>query len=698
MKICLKIALIFLGVFVYLENVCDAVELLNKALHQEKDSKISKFVCDTVKDLVSKNRQINTISMAIFRNNFDNTKIDETLKCLPKRLSLIITDFRFIKPTITNIRKASIVIIVADNINMVRKLYNLFQEKSKYIIKFQLSFKQMMSNKQTTGGLNHNAKFLIVTSDKNSQIAQLVQSFFPQVGIVDFGVIYDTDVEVFAQISNHFTNSTTIHNGTSLSNGSFKNYSRSITEEIFPDKLKNLNGYRYRVVYHLGMSYTQYIHSFPKPIAKNSYFFDAIAKLQNASIDYIMIKTFNSSVIQAHIIQLINNGEMDITLSESELGNDFLTNVFTYDEKNLCAMIPKTMIHESNVMLIFTRSHNVAVRLCMLLFFLSIAIFWRMYKNHGAADSTFRIVFIIFGSLLGQHNTLNSRNRRVLKIMIQIIFISIVFLRIVYDCSITSKIIKRNPINNIESIPDLISNDMLNITVQKSIENSVKNIMEREGSKNNKIAISEEYGRPIQEIYKSMEGKVVIMGCDFIDHYIRASKNSKHYLLPHHMHLSYIRLHTSHLSLFIDRLQKYMDYAFNSGLTQKWELMYLTDIFGTRSRSLKLLQKNTGDFTHISFNDLKPLFAILLVMCVISTVIFVIEIIWHQHSKNSSWSLVLVWKNIYAFVCKIKNRIIKLPIIQRISKSFDSRSKRQIMNVRRIQVKPFAKNGQDSAV
>ena len=109
-----------------------------------QDSKLPKFICDVVRDTIRKDREVSTVSMAIFEHNFDASLIDKTLQCIPKRLSVTVNDYRIEqhKPELYG-SKASIVIMIADHIDVVRKLYSLFKI---ILIMYLISTAQIQQN------------------------------------------------------------------------------------------------------------------------------------------------------------------------------------------------------------------------------------------------------------------------------------------------------------------------------------------------------------------------------------------------------------------------------------------------------------------------------------------------------------------------------------------------------------------------
>jgi len=90
-------------------------------------SKLPAIICNSVKGIVGNDKQITKVSVSILRNNFELSQIDEVIKCVPKKLSVTVADFRSEKShTKSNGGKAMIEIVIADEIDMVSGVQNIF--------------------------------------------------------------------------------------------------------------------------------------------------------------------------------------------------------------------------------------------------------------------------------------------------------------------------------------------------------------------------------------------------------------------------------------------------------------------------------------------------------------------------------------------------------------------------------------------
>ena len=99
---------------------------ISKKLFIKQDSKLPKLICDIVRDTASKDRQISTVSITIFKSNMKSSIIDETIKCKSKRLSVNVNDFRIGQQKFDkDSTKASIVIMMADQIEKVCVIFKI---------------------------------------------------------------------------------------------------------------------------------------------------------------------------------------------------------------------------------------------------------------------------------------------------------------------------------------------------------------------------------------------------------------------------------------------------------------------------------------------------------------------------------------------------------------------------------------------
>lgn len=118
----LRITPVFLLFSIFLWFHAEAL-ITPKKFSNSTRSKISEFICNVIKDVAWKDRKTDTISVTIFKNVLNKGEIDEIFQCLPKRLSLLIIDYTSDRSIKLDSRKASIVIMMADKIDMVRVYY-----------------------------------------------------------------------------------------------------------------------------------------------------------------------------------------------------------------------------------------------------------------------------------------------------------------------------------------------------------------------------------------------------------------------------------------------------------------------------------------------------------------------------------------------------------------------------------------------
>jgi hypothetical protein len=127
-----------------------------------------------------------------------------------------------------------------------------------------------------------------------------------------------------------------------------------------------------------------------------------------------------------------------------------------------------------------------------------------------------------------------------------------------------------------------------------------------------------------------------------------------------------------------------MNYAFDTGLTQKWEFLYLTELFGSRSGSLKSLEVDENVHYMITFEILYGFFRIIIKFYLFCIFIFLCEIFWHGFLRNLSWSLIL--RTFKFKCCAILN---SSQILKKIHRKIYFWKQRRTLKVRKIQVRPI---------
>lgn len=519
--------------------------------------------------------------------------------------------------------------------------------------------------------MNHMAKYFIITSSKNSQIAKKASLVFPQAGIINFGLLYEQNMKVFVKVSNHFTKYKNEYNVEVLlrNRTGLHQSSGYLTSTVFPDKLQNLNGYKYNIIYHIGMKDVHFTNR-RDLVAKNLFFFESAAISQNAYLKLIPIGASKPGSIFRIMRNLVQSNITFVTLDESFTEDDQTMKILTFEEKAICALIPSTIKKFHSKFSIYPRDQYIVIVFAIAL--TAVYIVLRAYRSRGTVHSPGYLLYVVYANFIGQGLRQNRNMRRILIIMLQIFFFSSIFLKMMYESEITSQTIYYDSDEKYSNIENLIKERDSNVMIGSKVDVFLKTIDDRISSHN---LIKHEPGSFMRP-YDYIKGNIGIFECIVTDKFLRTIPQNTHYLLPQKFMTSYYRLETATLSPFTERLQEIMNRAFDTGLTQKWNSLYLTKLFGTRSGNLKSLEKRDKNHENlITFSGLMQLFTFVLYLYGTCILVFFCEIFWHGSLRHLSWALIL---NIFRLQC--------------IKKAWNWRffwKRRRVLIGRRIQVRPI---------
>ena len=133
-----------------------------------------------------------------------------------------------------------------------------------------------------------------------------------------------------------------------------------------------------------------------------------------------------------------------------------------------------------------------------------------------------------------------------------------------------------------------------------------------------------------------------------------------------------------------ERLQEMMNFAFDSGLTQKWYILYLSELFGSKTEDLKSYLEDTSTGQMIGFNELDLAYWHVIGIYSVATIIFVCEIFWHSFLSKLSWTLIMR-------ICRLRqnDEPKRWESLGRFRRKIHFWRQQRIMNVRRIKVRPI---------
>ncbi|KAG5678806.1 hypothetical protein PVAND_008440 [Polypedilum vanderplanki] len=528
----------------------------NQNLIIKNDSKLSKFICRLIFDLKRKNPNAKFVAIGTtMENDFEKNLIDKISYCLSKN-EMAKMNFDFNKKFVDKIKakSADLVILIADKIDI------------------ETLFEFIISDRKPFAAFDFMSKFLIVNS--NSKSANSLATTMTDYHIFNFGILYeDVNDETTVFTTNLFFNTTEIH----------KRIKREeIIDRIYPDKLKNLNKYNYKVIVSVLKAYID--KSSGETFSKYLYFLEEISKIQNAKINLTLWPSTDSSLIISEIYKILADQNFDILLFDIAQIDIIDSRLNIYEENGICVIIPSTKTRPGNLnifMSIFFKSHkNLVLVLISVILFI-----WKLYKKRGAKNSVSKVALFLWASSYDQ--SLNLRqNRLVLTFMLQLFVFSMVFRNFILNADFTSIMTVQSD-QKYENVSEVIESNekfIIECFVEYYLENTEEFLkINAEG----RLQVE----KNIEYISKDFGDRIIISQCNFVQTYAKMNNWSpdSYYLLPEKIYPHYSQFEVGILNPFKEKFQKYIDLSFESGLMQIWETFYILKTLGIKR---KYFEKN----------------------------------------------------------------------------------------------------------
>jgi len=422
--------------------------------------------------------------------------------------------------------------------------------------------------------------------------------------------------------------------------------------EIFPDKLKDLGGYRYRIPLYHQPPIIKIRPEFVKPVM--AYFLDALGTVQNSRYKIYFLSSIS------HLEAFWENRGMDLTFNTGSVYNVPYPKLFTYEKYGFCALIPippKISIFQTAIIEPFSDLIWILFGVSMVC---SVAV-WRMYQGRGAVDSHWKLAAGIFMMFIGQGADFSRRNRFVLAMLLNIICLSVFLLSNLYETIITSYMIEPAHENRLKTVDDLLRSDH-EILTDKHFSYLVRDD-ERYQAIKSRISLLHIMNEDDikQEIIR--KHYIFVRLCDLAElDLTSSSKNGRlmsdyYYMLPEKLTWKYVQLEASYMNPFLTRFQYYMDLSFQAGLPHMWKLM------ANQSDDKKYNPQETTDNDQIRLNDLWLLFKILLIGLTVSFLCLLIEISYHDCIRHLNIRKIIHQIRNY---CSTKRHNISKPNVRKV--------------------------------
>lgn len=376
---------------------------------------------------------------------------------------------------------------------------------------------------------------------------------------------------------------------------------------LFPDLLANVDGHVYRVV----MYEQKPIVWFDKGtiVSLWMYFLLAVSEKQNARISLIKVKD------RKVVAGFYGRRQMDLTINTAVRIDDNNPKLMTYEETGICALVPRSNSVSFQFLLVKPFDSMIYVA-----FFMSLAaagLVWRVYKNHGETESTWRFVFGALAYFLGQSLSVRS-NRAILVVLMQVFIFMYFILGSLYQGELTANMIEPDQEGKLSTFNELYDSD-LKLYVSENFENLLKHSGDYERVKS-KLLVS---GRDVFSVNfgtQSNATEALILPC-YIAELLKNKVRESFYILDQKILTHYDRLEASYINPFLERMQKYMDMCFEGGLHHAWKVFSAENITNVA---------HEGEREILELGDFKQVFLILLFGLLASCLVFLVEIFYHR--------------------------------------------------------------------
>jgi hypothetical protein len=270
----------------------------------------------------------------------------------------------------------------------------------------------------------------------------------------------------------------------------------------------------------------------------------------------------------------------------------------------------------------------------------SIFITWKLFNGRGAVESPFYIVYVILAFLLGQALRIRT-NRRILIIMLQIIFFSALFLNIFYQSVLTSFMLEPAKPVKLKTFKELLDSNH-KLIVSNVFESKMKGTAEYELARS-RIHFQNDSIKSIDFSKSAANSEAFILTCLSIDHYMDNADLATpyYYKLDGVLLNDYRKIHVSFLNPFVEYWQDLMLRAFEGGLPQIWDTYF----------QIKHKPTQQIDDGLLKLNDMLPAFYVLFIGYGLAILAEFFQIFLDRYLKKT-----FAWK-LGRFVLLRKNRV-----------------------------------------
>lgn len=482
-------------------------------------------------------------------------------------------------------------------------------------------------------------KFILIAADmkatvKPFDLKQLFSYLFEVSQIANVLIIGDVNGSLMGVSYNPFQNkSYTVD--TSMEN----------VDITFPDKLKNLHGYKYTVIFRgnkgtrgsnrirMG-SITTKDGTFGILFGPDILFLETVVNKQNAGVRLMRVESFQVAALA------INRKEVDMVLDTDLVEISPQTSrssINTFETDGFCAMVPMPEIRSYFDFIL--KPFDLWTWIFVFITITSCTIAWKLLNltSNIEGNSSSYYVFGFIANFLGQSVPFRE-HRTSQKIILQLTIVLTFILGTLYQSLIISSITASPARTKITKIDELIIGDY-SFQIDKSFVLLLNN-SECVQRMSPKIVGNADLSVDIKKVKQLSSQKIAIIAtCSTIDFFLNENHDdgSKpkermkyYYMLDEPFNSFYMKLLTSPYSWFHKRFQEFSLVVFESGIKKA----------STETNPVKDPQKfeetnvyKSADY-FLVLNDIAPVFYILGFGLALSTFVLLMEIFWHDFLEH----------------------------------------------------------------
>lgn len=419
---------------------------------------------------------------------------------------------------------------------------------------------------------------------------------------------------------------------------------RSTFDVFFPDKFRDLKGYKYQIFFHVksGRIWKTSNGTFGIDLKV----MNNIAQHQNASCQFHTIERDEKG--KKFYIDALNNPNFDLTIDTSvEISSNHHQKINTFETDGYCALVP--LPSRNSFVKFLIKPFDSWTWLSILLLITFCAFAWifinKMFQTNSVSTGYF--IFSCIAQFIGQ--SIPFRNHHAIhKMILQLTFIMTFVLGNAYQSLLISFMFNARFGEKISTVDEMINQNFSYLVdpffkLMFETSNDYPEIRTR-------IVETLDDATFLNYSKLSSENVAIIMSCfdsNMLMNDMKAELMNEqkmmnfYYELPTKLYTFYLNYVMTHSSPFGNRIQELVQIIFDSGIKQKWN----SRIPYENTKALKEREYYENENYFLNLEDLSNVFYILFICWIVSTVVLILEILFYHYLRCLWWNVKVKFMN-----------------------------------------------------